>query len=293
MRQAAITLRAGAAECEIWPDKGGSIARWTINGQDIFRTANADAVNDALPLGMASFPLVPYSNRIAYGRFEWNGMQVQLEPNFPPEPHAIHGTGWTAKWETKSQNVDSVVLHHNHKADSHWPWHFDAEQHIHLTEFGLTINLSARNTSDQPAPLAFGHHPYFDSEGATLSFGADTVWRTGDDGLPSSAEVPRDNFDFNNGWPVDGRVLDNGFAGWDGNANIRWIDRPLQLDIVADMQVAVVYMPKGEHYFCFEPVPHVINALNLPGQSPAVPLVGAGAVFRGQIHFSAKDANKD
>jgi aldose 1-epimerase len=285
-----MTLRVGAAECEIWPDKGGSIARWAINGQNMFRAANADAGNDALPLGMASFPLVPYSNRIGHGRFEWNGTQVQLEPNFPPEPHAIHGTGWTAKWETKSQSANSVVLLHNHKADSHWPWHFDAEQHIRLTEFGLTIDLVARNLSDQMAPLAFGHHPYFDSEGATLSFGADTVWRTGDDGLPAFAEAPQDMFDFNTDQPVQGRVIDNGYAQWDGKADIRWDGRPLQLDIIADMHAAVVYVPKGERYFCFEPVPHITNALNLAGQNSVMPLVAPGASLRTQILFKAKAA---
>jgi aldose 1-epimerase len=287
MKQAAITLRAGAAECEIWPAKGGSIARWTIDGQDMFRAADADAVNDALPLGMASFPLVPYSNRIGHGRFEWNGKPIQLEPNFPPEPHAIHGTGWKAKWETNSQNSDSVVLHNDHRADSHWPWHFDAEQRIRLTEFSLTIDLLARNLSDQMAPLAFGHHPYFDSEGATLSFGADTVWRTGNDGLPAFAEAPRDMFDFNNNQPVQGRMLDNGYAGWNGNANIRWDDRPLQLNIIADMQAAVVYVPKNERYFCFEPVPHIIDSLNLTGQNPAMSLVAPGASLSAQILFKA------
>jgi aldose 1-epimerase len=81
VEHAPIILRAGNAECEIWPDQGGSIAHWTINGQNMFRAANPDAARDVLPLGMASFPLVPYSNRIGFGRFDWDGNSVQLEPN--------------------------------------------------------------------------------------------------------------------------------------------------------------------------------------------------------------------
>lgn len=280
-------LRAGQAECELWPDFGGSIAHWSINGQNMFRTASNDAANQPLPLNMASFPLVPYSNRIGFGRFEWDGLPIQLELNFPPEAHALHGTGWMAQWNVVSQSADAAVLCHNHKADKHWPWNFEAEQHIQLTEYGLTIHMVARNLSDQAAPLAFGHHPYFDCHGATLTFGADTVWRTGKDGLPDYTEAPLGNFDFTNGRPVDGHTLDNGYAGWDGHANIRWGDRPLQLYIRSDMHAAVVYIPNDKGYFCFEPVPHINNALNLPAHSPSMPVIGPAASFNSSIKFQA------
>jgi aldose 1-epimerase len=290
VERAPILLRAGSAECEIWPDKGGSIARWTIDEQNMFRAALPDAASDTLPLGMASFPMVPYANRIGHGRFDWNGQSVELELNIPSEAHALHGTGWTAAWNIQSISADSIVLHHSQKADRNWPWHFDAEQHIQLTEYGLSIDMVATNLSDQMVPLGFGHHPYFDRKGAKLSFGAATVWLTGDEGLPTFAEAPTGMFDFAGGQSVHGRVLDNGYAGWDGNANIRWDHRPLQLDIVTDLRAAVVYVPDADDYFCFEPVPHIINALNLPGQRPPMATVAPGARFCANIQFSAKSA---
>jgi galactose mutarotase-like enzyme len=39
----------------------------------MLRTASAEAIAAHDPLGMASFPLVPYSNRIADARFGWAG----------------------------------------------------------------------------------------------------------------------------------------------------------------------------------------------------------------------------
>lgn len=286
--QNCMILHADAAICEIWPETGGSIGRWSIAGQEMFRRATSDATRQPQPLGMGTFPLIPYSNRIGFGRFDWGGQTYHLEPNFHPEPHSIHGTGWTARWTAEQVAADSVVLHYAHLADKHWPWPFEATQHIMLSPDGLTIKLAAKNLSDETVPLAFGHHPYFDSAGATLSFRADQIWQTGPDGLPDYAEQPTGQFDFTNGDPVQGRALDNGYSGWNGKAEICWAGRPLALEIDADMAAAVVYVPDGGDSFCFEPVPHLINALNMPSQEPQMPLVLPGSTYRAQIHFSAK-----
>lgn len=280
-----VVLRNGDAECEIWPDKGGSIARWAIAGQNMFRATAPSVRADALPTGMASFPLVPYSNRIGFGRFHWNGKTVTLKLNAPPEPHALHGTGWVGIWNVTELTENTVVLCYEHHSDEYWPWHFSAEQHISLTDNGLTIDMIARNLSDRLAPLAFGHHPAFDSEGATLAFNASGVWLSGDDGLPAVSGTPKNVFDFTHGGRVTGRMLDNGYAGWDGKANIRWDNRPLELAIISDMRDAVVYIPDGACHFCFEPVPHIINALNLPGQYPAMPSVAPGSSVASNIQF--------
>jgi aldose 1-epimerase len=281
----AIVLRAGMAQCEIWPDAGGSIARWTIDQQDMFRRTPASARKDKLPLGMSSFPLVPYSNRIGYARFDYHGRIIELEPNFPPEPHAIHGTGWTAPWQSECIGCDRAILHFIHEPDRHWPWKFEAEQHISLSPDGLRIELIVRNLSDQKVPLAFGHHPYFDSTGATLSFEADQLWRNAENGLPAYAERPKGQFDFASGAAVTGRVLDNGYAGWNGKAQIAWAGRPRRLEISSDMKAAVVYIPGDEDYFCFEPVPHIINALNMPDHQPQMRAVSPGACIGSEICF--------
>jgi aldose 1-epimerase len=239
---------------------------------------------------MASFPLVPYSNRIGFARFDWADQTVLLQANFSPEPHSIHGTGWTSAWEAERLGPGTVILRLVHHANADWYWPFEAEQRITLSANALEIRLIARNRSDQKVPLAIGHHPYFDSKGATLFFNARQVWHTGADGLPAFASAPQGDLDFANHQAVQGRILDNGYAGWDGKARIHWQDRPLQLDIAADMQAAVVYVPQDQQYFCFEPVPHIINALNLPEHSPQMPLVEPGACYETQIVFTATPA---
>ena len=58
-----------------------------LDGVDLLRRA-PDGADD--PLAMASFPLVPYANRIAQGRFAFDGADHQLPRNFGDHPHSIH-----------------------------------------------------------------------------------------------------------------------------------------------------------------------------------------------------------
>jgi aldose 1-epimerase len=50
---------------------------------------------------------------------------------------------------------------------------------------------------------------------------------------------------------------------------------------------AVVYIRNGADGFCFEPVPHLNNALNLPDWEPAMPIVGPGEKFSASVRFRA------
>jgi galactose mutarotase-like enzyme len=74
---------------------------------------------------------------------------------------------------------------------------------------------------------------------------------------------------------------------WDGRARIAWEGRPLELLITSDLPAAVVYIPKGEDRFCFEPVPHCNNALNREDADPPMPVVAPGEEFTAVIRFEA------
>jgi aldose 1-epimerase len=282
-----IEISEGDSHCLLAPGLGGSILSWTIAGQSMLRTASKEAIAAKSRLGFSSFPLVPYSNRIGHGRFEWRGRQIQLSPNFAPEPHAIHGTGWQDSWHLEHHSRRETILKLNHEGDARWPWPFTARQHLKVDADSLTLSMSAENEASEPAPLAFGHHPYFDRAGAGLSFNADRVWLNGDDMLPTDAVTPSDGFDFSAGGRLEGRDVDHCYSGWNGLARIAWEGRAYSLDIVSDMRVAIVYVPNDGDFFCFEPVPHITNALSLSGCDLAIPVIGARKSFRSMIRLSA------
>jgi aldose 1-epimerase len=286
-----IVLSAGDAECQLCPELGGSIVGWKVGAQEILRRADSRAIASGDPLSMASFPLVPYSNRIGFGRFEWAGEQIRIEPNFPPEPHAIHGVGWKVGWDVAEQSDHHCALTYAHVPDNNWRWPFVATQRYALFDNMLEINVEARNLHSEAVPLAFGHHPYFDSVGAKLQFHADSVYIPDAGALPAHAETPSGIFDFSQGPNVKDRDIDHCYSGWQGQAVIHWQERALDLRLSSAMAAAVVYIPKNGDAFCFEPVPHINNALNRPHDQPAMPVVQPGDSYRATISMEVVPAN--
>ncbi len=102
-----LTLRAGEASVVLAPETGGSIVGWTVGPHHVLRPALVDQLVHGAVRGMAAYPLIPFSNRIANGRFTFAGRTYQLARNFGDEPHAIHGVGWTSVW-----NVAAVSARH-------------------------------------------------------------------------------------------------------------------------------------------------------------------------------------
>ena len=284
-----LTLTRGAARCDLLPQVGGSIGSWSVSGQEMLRAASESAVAARDPYATAGFPLVPYSNRIGHGFFEWDGELKTLARNFPPEPHAIHGVGFERPWQVQARDGNSAVLRLNHRPDAGWPWAFEARQYITLTEELLILEFEAVNLEPKPVPLAFGFHPYFPRDGARLTFHAQGVWKVGDDGLPSEQVLPTGPFDFSKGSAVESLDIDHCFTGWNGVAIISWPDKLQGLGITASRELssAVVYIRRELDAFCFEPVPHINDALNRSDRETAMPIIAPGESFEASIRFRA------
>ena len=107
------TLRAGNLETMVDAARGGSIMTFRDRGFDLMRPW--DGVSED-PRAYASFPLVPFSGRIDHARFRFGGKTYDLTPNVAPEPHAIHGDGWTSRWDIVSSSPTSIELELVHDA---------------------------------------------------------------------------------------------------------------------------------------------------------------------------------
>jgi aldose 1-epimerase len=287
-----LRIAKGNANCSVHAHIGGSISSWIVDGQHMLHSARAASIAAGNAFGMSSFPLVPYSNRIGNGRFIWDGERHTLALNSPPEPHAIHGVGFTRRWAVTAHSETSLTLALDHHGDQEWPWPFAAEQSYTISDDSLTMTMRARNLATMPVPLAFGHHPYFDQEGAQLTFDAGRVWMAGRDNLPIIVTIPKGNFDFSSPSFVRDHEVDHCFADWNRTARITWKGRAHALEINASptLPAAVVYIPKDGAAFCCEPVPHINNALNLAGHEPAMPVIAPGDAFEAQIVMRAVTA---
>ncbi|MBZ9645985.1 aldose 1-epimerase [Sphingobium sp. 3R8] len=263
-------MRAGGLEAALSPAVGGSLLGLALDGVDLLRRA-PDGASD--PLAMASFPLVPYANRIANGRFAFDGRNYRLPLNFGDHPHSIHGFGWQTAWTASETLAAATRLTHDHGGGDGWPWPYRAEQQVALTPSLLSMSLSITNVGDLPMPAGLGFHPYFLADAATMiQFDADGLWLSTPDMLPDRHAAADMLGDWSRPAIVRGDTLvDNVYTGWNGTATIRRGDG-LRLTLRATGAGFLhVYRPPGSVDFCLEPVSHMPDAINRGGMATVMP----------------------
>ena len=269
MSDDAITLKNGDLQLQLRADCGGAVtALRLMDGSgpiDLLRPASAQTIADRNALDTACYPLVPFSNRVMGGRFEFAGREYRLEPNMPPYPHPLHGHGWTATWEVRGQSDTEATLAFSHDAGD-YPSTYEATQKFELFETGLTVTFELKNTGNEAMPCGLGLHPFFAKPDDTvLDVNTKTVWLNLDNGDPSTRiDVPQ-RWDFSGGKPLGDVQLDNCFGGWDKTATITWPSRGLRMHLTAEgpAEHVVIYAPPGQGFVCVEPVTNANNAFNL------------------------------
>ena len=263
--QTSVTLRSGKLLLELSPYFGGSISgfEWIGDGGDnsLLRKRNSSLEN---VLEAASFPLVPYVNRIRGGRFIFGGREVKLAPNMPGDRSPLHGQGWLHQWTVARCETSRAVLRFDHSA-AEWPWSYQALQDFRLDSDGLSVRLSCRNLSSGAMPCGLGQHPYFPCGPDTrIDTMVETAWTIDDDVLPVEQVPAEGPFDLRHRL-VCGQNLDHGFGGWGGLAAMTDPAWPYALRMSSpDARFFQLYSPREGDFFVAEPVSHANCALNAP-----------------------------
>lgn len=279
-----ITLRNRDVDLLLAPAAGGGIAGFRWQGADVMRPAGQEALANLDPLWLASFPLVPWSNRIAHGRFTWNGDEIRLPRNLGDHPHSIHGHGWRRPWTVDATDAAGATLSYDHEPGD-WPWRYRAEQRFALTPDGFDVRLSVENRSDRPMPAGLGHHPYYPkTPGMRLAAKLDGWWETDPLIMPVRyVEERRSDWSDKLHAPT---TTDNVFAGWDGQARIEWPERGIALTMTASEAARwmVIYSPPDQPICCIEGVTHPTDPFNDPAH-PGLAVVEPGERFTLDTRF--------
>lgn len=289
-----IVLAAGLWRATVAPRLGGSLLELSCAGEPILRPAAQDALAALGARATSCFPLVPYANRIAHGRLTLRGRTFQLQPNFPPEPHAVHGIGWQRSWEVTRAAECSVelTLRHDAGAPAAWPFAFEARAHFALGGDGLEVELSLTNRDIAPWPAGLGLHPYFPRwPDQTLRFEAAGAWRNGSDSLPAQ-RVAGPEWDFSAARPAAGLTLDNDFYGWRRRA---WIAagsaRRICIEGSGIFSVLRVFTPAARGFIAVEPVSHIADAVNRPdAPGSGYRLLAPGGTLTGTVSIRQEAA---
>ncbi|HET7795929.1 MAG TPA: aldose 1-epimerase [Rhizobacter sp.] len=257
------------------PSLGGSVAAWQIDADDdpIDLWRPWDGQKPDL-YTLASFAMLPWSNRISHGGFTEGGQFHPMRPNRTGEPYPIHGDAWLQAWTLSRPAADTLVMSLVSQHFDGNPYAYRATQTFRLVDGGLDHRVEVEHLGDTPLPYGLGVHPWFPRTPRTrLHAPVKGVWLCGDDPLPTDH-----THDFPTGWNLgdgmdaNGSLIDNGFTGWDGTARITWPERELQLTLAMrdltpnEEQFCLVYRPPVGPAFCFEPITQPIDAFHLPGR---------------------------
>lgn len=260
------------------PTLGGGVAAWQMEGPggatDLWRPWDG-ASEDRYHL--ASFAMVPWSNRIGAGGFTQDGRFHAVKPNRAGEPYPIHGDAWLQTWQIAQPVADTLVMTLRSDGFGGDPYTYEATQRFCLREGGMDHQVQVRHLGAQPLPYGLGVHPWFPRTPATrITADVQGVWLSGADPMPvaHTASYP-EGWNLNAGVSAAGSLIDNGYTGWGGQARVEWPERDLQLSLTmpdferdggAANHFCLIYRPPVGPAFCFEPITHPIDAFHLPGR---------------------------
>ena len=118
-----LSLRSGRLGLDLATQAGVSIARFTADGSiDLLRPATPEAVASGRGNDSSCYPLVPFSGRIANGRFVFDGSEIVLKPNWPGVRHPMHGDGWARPWRVARSDGHSADIVYEHDPREGWPF---------------------------------------------------------------------------------------------------------------------------------------------------------------------------
>jgi aldose 1-epimerase len=293
-----IPLSAGPVRAIVSPEAGGTIAQFAVvrDGTviDLMRPPHPAALADTNPRALASYPLVPFSNRIAHARFGFDGTDYGLRQNFLPEPHAIHGDAWQCPWRVDDATGDRTTISYRHDGaaagGAGWPFRYQARQTIAVDPGGLTIEIGATNLDTRAWPFGCGVHPYFRSTpGLRLTARLPNVWMWDTLKLPVVRVATPPAWDFAAGRTLPDLNLDHCFAGWDQRARLEWPELGLALTIEADAIFTHFVIAVLGDVVAIEPVTNATDGVNLRDRGAphhGMLMIERGQTIGGRVRFA-------
>jgi aldose 1-epimerase len=264
-----IVLEAGPNRVVVDPARGGRLASWTLDGQELLVRPPSD---DDRSIHWGCFLMAPWPGRLAGGRFEWRGRTIQLHRTHGR--HAIHGLTWDRAWRVDRRTSNEAALSIELPRDE-WPMGGRVRERIKLTP--TTLRLEAELEADEPMPAALGWHPWFLRRGdPRLRVAADRCQVT-EGMIPTRETAPvGGSSDLRGGPRLGRRRLDLAYLGAASPAVITWPDLELRIAFAPSPAPLVVYTPRDS--FCVEPLTARPNAFALPPggrRSAGVRLLGS------------------
>ena len=146
--------------------------------------------------------LAPWPNRLADGRYEYNGVRAQAALDEPERRNAIHGLVRWMPWTLQTRHQNQLSLRLQLHPSPGYPFSLLLEIEYHVGREGLTVTTRAQSLEEGPIPFGLGFHPYLSAgpgasavDGAILHVPARHTLETDDRGLPTGTLTPVEGTD--------------------------------------------------------------------------------------------------
>lgn len=143
---------------------GGGVREYSVTDRSVLHSYAVDEMCD----GAHGAPLIPWPNRLADGRYSFDGGDYELDLSEPAKRNAIHGLLRWRSWQALEREPGRVVMGTRLHPSPGYPFALDVSIAYELDESaGLTVTTTAVNVGERACPYGTGQHPYL-SPGASL-----------------------------------------------------------------------------------------------------------------------------
>lgn len=205
---------------------GATLRTLKYQGQDLIASFDPDGT---IPCNNGNV-LVPYPNRIEDGQYTFQGRSYSVPIDEHERMNSIHGFGYRYYWKLELLTESSVTLAWRVPDLSGYPFDLLVSVTYALDENGLTMTTTATNMGDEPAPWAFGIHPWLangrqgrgddiqnDNGMCSLSIPCRThIIADPDRLLPIGREPVQDQTDLRQGICLEGQSFDDAWTDVEG-----------------------------------------------------------------------------
>ncbi len=229
---------------------GGGVREYEVDGRAVLHPYPPGEMCD----GAHGAPLIPWPNRLADGRYSFDGVEHQLPLSEPSRRNASHGLLRWRPWRALEREADRVVMGARLHPSPGYPFTLDVSIAYTLGEHGLSVCTTALNIGEQACPYGAGQHPYLaPGEGliddCVLELPARTRLVTDDEReLPTGREaVEGTAFDFRRPRRLGDLRLDSGFTDLERDAaglaccRLTWADGST-VELWADERYAFIQL---------------------------------------------------
>jgi len=167
--------------------------------------------------GAHGAPLIPWPNRLADGKYSFDGTDYQVALTEPKSATAMHEFVAEESYDVIIHERSHLVMGHVLRPLQGFPFCLDVRVAYALDDDGLSVTTTATNTGVTDTPWACGAHPYLSPgdgliDAATLEFAAGLRIDTDKRQLPKAdVAVAGTEYDFSEARPIGPLEIDYAF----------------------------------------------------------------------------------